>query len=637
VSDSKTISFVVELLRQLPLEPKARLQGGIIRIPTWVKPDDPPDAPPFRPWVTIWINLRDHKANAPALDRFGRPDPADALLSLARFCNDRDVCGFRPGTVEVGDLALRDYLASQLEGTEIRVVHRTHLAELAGFLSHLADHLNDGAPDIPGPLAGKGVTVEAVRAFADAAAGFYRAAPWRFLCDEDLLRVEAPVMDKRMRWCVVMGNAEKTFGVGFFDTPDSFRIMCEAEDPERLFKLGLWMLTYGPRHELPFPDEDLWHDHDLPAASDDAFPIMIRVTADGQIQRPDLKQLTALEGLLRVLSRTTEAQFEAGRWSVDVPTHGGPRTFTIAQAQPAPARSPAPGSSPLANILMREKLQRDLDRLLAEQNFPDQASAQRFIEQHLSKKTLPALAPETPFDRAQDLCAKAMDLPPRQGDALARQALEIYPDCADAYLLLSGSAGSREQALAVVRKAVDAGARQLGPDYFRRNAGHFWGLVDTRPFMRALMRRAMLLMNLGRTRESLADYLELLRLDHADLTGTRFLLIPLLLQLGELDQAEALLKRFKDDDLAFWHWARALLIFRQKGPGTGATRQANKALSMNPHVPRFLLDSRPIPPGDPSSTGDPGEAAYIARLLKSAFDAMPGAPDWLDGVLDRRK
>ena len=50
---------------------------------------------------------------------------------------------------------------------------------------------------------------------------------------------------------------------------------------------------------------------------------------------------------------------------------------------------------------------------------------------------------------------------------LARRALEISPDCADAYVLLAENAGSRKEALELYQKGVEAGTRALGPELFR--------------------------------------------------------------------------------------------------------------------------------------------------------------------------
>ncbi len=68
---------------------------------------------------------------------------------------------------------------------------------------------------------------------------------------------------------------------------------------------------------------------------------------------------------------------------------------------------------------------------------------------------------------------------------LARQALTISPDCADAYLLLAEEAASSlEEARELLERGVAAGERALGPEPFEEDVGYFWGILETRPYMR---------------------------------------------------------------------------------------------------------------------------------------------------------
>ena len=47
------------------------------------------------------------------------------------------------------------------------------------------------------------------------------------------------------------------------------------------------------------------------------------------------------------------------------------------------------------------------------------------------------------------------------------------------------TAETPEQALELYRKGVEAGERALGSESFNEYAGHFWGHLETRPYMRA--------------------------------------------------------------------------------------------------------------------------------------------------------
>ena len=90
-------------------------------------------------------------------------------------------------------------------------------------------------------------------------------------------------------------------------------------------------------------------------------------------------------------------------------------------------------------------------------------------------------------DEAQEIMYDAWEAPTRQrAVALARKALEVSPDCADAYnLLAEETAETLEEAIELYEKGVEAGERALGKKAFKEDVGYFWGLLETRPYMRA--------------------------------------------------------------------------------------------------------------------------------------------------------
>ncbi len=95
-------------------------------------------------------------------------------------------------------------------------------------------------------------------------------------------------------------------------------------------------------------------------------------------------------------------------------------------------------------------------------------------------------AEETPLTSAQDIVQRAFaETDPRKRARLAKQALDLSADCADAYVLLAEQATTRKEALDLYQQALAAGERAIGPDAFQQSVGHFWGLLETRPYMRA--------------------------------------------------------------------------------------------------------------------------------------------------------
>ena len=113
-------------------------------------------------------------------------------------------------------------------------------------------------------------------------------------------------------------------------------------------------------------------------------------------------------------------------------------------------------------------------------------------------------------------------------------------------------------------RAVDAGEPALGPEAFEEDVGQFWGILETRPYMRARAGLAQCLWQLGRRKESVEHYQELLRLNPNDNQGIRYLLAACLLELGRDSELNELIERYDEDGSPFWMYLQALAKFRHR-------------------------------------------------------------------------
>lgn len=93
------------------------------------------------------------------------------------------------------------------------------------------------------------------------------------------------------------------------------------------------------------------------------------------------------------------------------------------------------------------------------------------------------------------------------------------------------------QKIAMFEEGIKAGRRTLGPSPFKEDIGSFWGLIETRPFMRALFGLAHTLQDCGRIDEALVHYKQPLRLNPNDNQGVRLVLIPLLMSQDKTKEA----------------------------------------------------------------------------------------------------
>ncbi len=238
------------------------------------------------------------------------------------------------------------------------------------------------------------------------------------------------------------------------------------------------------------------------------------------------------------------------------------------------------------------------------------------------------------LDLAQQKAFEALEAPRAdERIALAREALALSPLCSDAYLVLARETADASEALELYRRAVAVGAEALGEIDFQDDAGSFWGLIRTRPYMRARHALAMALWRLGHRDEAVAHYQEMLRLNPNDNQGIRYLLIDALLELGREADADVLLERYEEDASAHWAWSAALLAFRRSGNSSRANRALAGAIEANRHVTAYLLGAKPLPPTLPRFTGmgDESEAVAYAHTAAGAWEAAPGAKGWLAG------
>jgi len=237
------------------------------------------------------------------------------------------------------------------------------------------------------------------------------------------------------------------------------------------------------------------------------------------------------------------------------------------------------------------------------------------------------------LDKAQDLIYEAWEAESRQRMVtLALKAIELSSDCADAYNLLAEQAAeSVEQALEIYRKGVEAGERALGKETFKEDIGHFWGILETRPYMRARAGLAQCLWEVGQREEAIKHYWEILKLNPNDNQGMRDYLMPCLIELGRDVEAEKLFKQYREDGLAVWLYSRTLLDFRKHGASQVTDRSLAEALEENRHVPAYLLGQKKLPRSLPGfhGMGDDNEAMLYASENLAAWRASPGALEWL--------
>lgn len=611
---------------RLPRVADETWQGGLVRMPAWVEESD---GALRRPWAAVWVSPDTGLVNVKLEEAHGAVDPTlalDALVELGlKFAH------FRPAAMEVADGALGAEIAAALGDRELGITVLGQLDDVKDRLAEMAQGI-DGPAGAPGALWARGVTVERMRAFAAAARAFHDAAPWRHLTDEDLIRVEAPSVTRGLRYVTVLGASGRTYGLAFFATENDFEAILAAADAA-VGPRGHWSVLYGPVSDLPFDDVDLWEEHRLPVAAVSAYPVALWFGPDKQLRRPEALELAEIEALLLALAETSEPEIDRGRWSREVRTHDGPRTVSLAiPALLEPLDTPVPPRRGIPDRRVMERTLVEIERYVADAEFTSEAEMNAAIQERFRGPVdrIPSTA-TTPREMAQDLVYQAFEARGRRRITLARRALELFPDCADAYGVLAEAAPDRATACELYAQGVAAGERALGPETFTEEAGHFWGVLATRPYMRLRFGLAQSLEALGRHPEALEHYRALLRLNPNDNQGVRYSLLAGLLVEGRDDDAGALLDQFGDEAGALWSYGRALWVFRREGDSDAARARLRRALDANRHIPRYVTGDAVWPGTLPDSYafGSEEEAVICVAEQGEAWQATPGAAAWL--------
>jgi len=627
---SGPVSILLGRFNRLPRRSAHTWQGGIVRMPMWV--DSPSGGNPFRPWGAVWVTKPDGLVGtdlAQSSETPGADLAVSALISLALRYQDR-LMG-RPGRLEVVDGELGAAVVAALGDPAVAVDVVPELTEVKIVLRALAEHQQKGTP-IPSLLPAAGVTVEDVRQFAVAAERFYRAEPWQHLTNDDLMTVELPGLDRRARCATVMGNAGLQYGVAFHASQkDADALNGGPGVPDA--RKAYWSVTFSRADEMPIIDLELWEDFHLPLAGDEAYPVPMGYGPGDVFSRPSGKLLRNFTAVLAALADSSEQEIDTGRWVKHAAAGTDQTEVTLTLPHVWQVGDSLPLRGPIRHDRRaNERLQADIGRFLEGKDFATLDEANAAVQERFSGRQFDDIehTASTPLERAQDLVYKAFEAAGRRRVILARQAIAVSADCADAYVVLAEAAAGPARALPFYQQGVAAGERALGVTRFEKDAGHFWGIIETRPYMRARVGLAQTLVELGRVSEALAHFRELLRLNPGDNQGVRDLLLGELVRARRDDEAVTLLQEYKDDFAANWAYTWALVDFRN-GRRAEAEAAAARAFEVNAFVPDVLVaDPDDLPPiGDSVTFGGPDEAIAYVEHVGDVWHETPGAVEWL--------
>ncbi len=314
------------------------------------------------------------------------------------------------------------------------------------------------------------------------------------------------------------------------------------------------------------------------------------------------------------------------------PPPGPPDLLPGLGGAPLPPEPPKPASREEI-----ERVNRALSKLVAEREFADDDELNAYLASLAGRSFDEILAQveESPEEQAQDLAYQAMEATSlKEMQSLCRKALELDPHCIDALLIKAKlNAPTAKMHATRLRTIVREAEERFGAEYMEENRGHFWGMVETRPYMRARQSLALALEESGQIEEAIAECEGMLELNPGDNQGIRDGLRGLYLQTGNLEGVRRLNKEYPETVSAICAWSMVLERWLS-GKTKEATKHARAAHKGNPHVVPYLTGKKKMPKVLPDyfSFGDTSEAVICAQLLGRAWKQHPEAVAWLEGL-----
>lgn len=279
-----------------------------------------------------------------------------------------------------------------------------------------------------------------------------------------------------------------------------------------------------------------------------------------------------------------------------------------------------------------DKLMTDFHRLLESQEFKTEADLRAFMDSIMGKQ-IPSFPKEALSlkEQAQDLVFEAYDLPPAKAKIKINEALKLDPDSIEAYEFLGLRESNVENASFFFQKGISIGRKIFGGKFLEENKGFFWGLHETRPFMRCMYHYSDCLKIKGNVKECVAILEELIELNPNDNQGVRDQLLLYLIELDERVKFRKYAKIYKEDGGAFAEFNRALFAFKTEGETEKANKQLQNALKQNKFVAKKLISKKPIT-NLPNyyGIGDENEANYYVCFAQKIWHKTTGAIAWLN-------
>lgn len=288
---------------------------------------------------------------------------------------------------------------------------------------------------------------------------------------------------------------------------------------------------------------------------------------------------------------------------------------------------------------MDNKLNNMINDFLANTDAKDVKDLNERLQEFIQKYNAGEIEYEnTILDDAYELLKKAENAKSKtQAIKYAKEAYDMCPDCFDAILFQVNLEDNPIKSLKLLNEGLEIEEERLKKEgYFTKESiGHFYGIFETRPYIRGLYNKVELLIIHGKMKKAIEICKEILRLNTNDNLGARYLLMALYAYFEEENEILKLYKKYPEEHLEMLF--PLFVLYYKLENDTKAKEYLNRINKANPHFLKFF--KRNLKPNKDLQEGAyiKGDASEIYMYLQEYYFLLTSVPTLSYYVLENSK
>ncbi len=270
---------------------------------------------------------------------------------------------------------------------------------------------------------------------------------------------------------------------------------------------------------------------------------------------------------------------------------------------------------------MNNKFNNVLNDFFANTDAKDDKELEEKLQEFMQKYNNGEIEYEaTILDDAYELLEKAENAKSKkQAMKYAKEAYDMCPDCFDALLFQVHLEDDPIKKNELLDEGLEFEKSRLEDEgYFEEdNIGCFYGIFETRPYIRGLCAKAHILVENGKMKLAIEVCKEVLRLNNSDNTGTRYLYMALCAYLEDEKELLKLYEEFPEENLEVLFPLFAL--YYKLGNDKKAKEYLDKINAYNPHFIKFFKGTLIEDDNAPTGFFSPRRPSEVSMYVDSYF------------------